>query len=75
VSMLGHVVMCSSTVGGTLSRSLQNVQTDVLRPMYGHADYTKSVCFFKHDISLFIDSECQTYARCNAWKYAMLNIF
>jgi len=53
------VVVCLSTVGGTLLMSLQNVQTEVLPPVRGHADYTESVCVLKHDISPFIDSECQ----------------
>ena len=59
MSMFGHVVVCLSTVGGTLLMSLQNVQTDMLRSVRGHADYTKSVCFFKHDMSLFIELEWQ----------------
>jgi ATP-dependent protease HslVU (ClpYQ) ATPase subunit len=59
-AILGEMmVVCSGTVGGTLLMSLQNVQTDVLPPVHGHADYTKIVCVLKHDINLFIQSECQ----------------
>ena len=48
--------------GGVLEHtvgSLPYVQTDVLPPVCGRADYTKNVCFLTHDVSPFIDSECR----------------
>ena len=73
MSMFWRVVVCLSTVGCTLLMSWQNVQTDVLPPVCGHADYTKSVCVFKHDISPFIDPECQNMLDIMHGKHTMLN--
>ena len=61
-------MVCSST----LSRSLPYVQTEVLPLVCGHADYTKNVCVFKHDIRPFLTQSAE-YAGYNAWKHAMSN--
>ena len=49
---------CSSSLGCTVLRSVQNDQTNLLQPKCSHADCTKYVNIFEHDIRTFIDAKC-----------------